>query len=204
MLTINRLSHTQPDALLLLPLACLASTYMNLELGFAKLHESRTILRFVKDNLQLLLLLGAPVTSTLPAGVFVYWLTSSLYGHAQHFALQNPGVRAALGFPPLLLAPPPPSPAAGDGGGGGAGLPPVARGGMVVDQRLMAKAVEALEAYEKRRQRRIAAESGGGLGVRAVQGRSEEEGDEVAGGGGGRGKKGTAPGLSAFPTNRQT
>jgi hypothetical protein len=89
---------------------------MNLELGFAKLRESQTVLRFFKDNLQLLMLLGAPVSSTLPAGVFVYWFTSSMYGHVQHFALKNVAVREALGFPPLPV--PVPSPAVGDGGGG--------------------------------------------------------------------------------------
>ncbi len=154
---------TQPDPLLLLPLACLSSTYLNLELGFAKLHESQKILRFLKDNLQLLLILGAPVSSTLPSGVFVYWLTSSLFGHAQHFALKSPAVRQALGFPPIPIPPPaapapasapaPAEAAAAQSGAAGVG----GGSGMMVDPQLMAKAMETLEEYEARRQPRLGA-----------------------------------------------
>ena len=175
---------TEPDPLLILPAVCLASTYMNLELGFAKLRESQTVLRFFKDNLQLLMLLGAPVSSTLPAGVFIYWFTSSMYGHVQHFALKNVAVREALGFPPLPV--PLPSPAVGGGGGAGtegaavvAGTGAVGEGGGsgegaaaaaaavrkgtgggvgnngVVDPRLLTQAIQALEKYERRRMKKL-------------------------------------------------
>lgn len=182
---------TEADPLLLLPLACLGSTYLNLELGFARLHESQTVLRFIKDNLQLFLILGAPLTSTLPAGVFVYWLTSSLCGHAQHFALKSPAVRAALGFPPMLLAPPPTAPgaaAAAATANAAPGPAAAAAGAGLVDPRLMAKAMEALEEYEARRQRKMEKQPA----------REEEQGD------GRSSKQGTeAPhGLSTFPTRK--
>jgi hypothetical protein len=161
------------------------------------------VLRFLKDNLQLLLILGAPVSSTLPAGVFVYWLTSSLFGHAQHFALKSPGVRAALGFPPMLAPPSPtPTPAAaasGAAGGGGAAVATVGAvgGGMVVDPRLMAKAMEALEAYEAGRQRRLEQEGGAGSSREARSSIGGREGE-------GEGKEmPPRPGLSAFPKRRE-
>lgn len=150
---------TEADSLLILPALCLGSTYMNLELGFARLHESQTILRFLKDNLQLLLILGAPVSSTLPAGVFVYWFTSSIYGHAQHFALRNASVREMLGFPVIPVPgasagappvgtkeeksslPPPLESPSSSGRGGGAAL---------VDPRLLSQALQAIKKYEIR------------------------------------------------------
>lgn len=98
----------QADPTLILPVACIASTYLNIEMGFSRLHESQTILRFLRDNLQLMLILCAPATATLPCGVLVYWATSTLFGHAQFFALRSPAVRAALGFP----SPPPKPPVA--------------------------------------------------------------------------------------------
>lgn len=95
----------QADPTLILPCLCLLSTYLNLEFGFSKLDPSQTILRAFKDNFQLFLILGAPLTSTLPSGVFIYWLTSSLYGHAQFFGLKDPTIRRLLGFPPVPVPP---------------------------------------------------------------------------------------------------
>lgn len=184
---------TEADPLLLLPLACLGSTYLNLEMGFARLHESQTVLRFVKDNLQLFLILGAPLTSTLPAGVFVYWLTSSLCGHAQHFALKSPAVRAALGFPALLAPPTPPAAAATAATATAATGPSTAAasGAGLVDPRLMAQAMEALEEYEARRQRRLALSQG-------------QRGAEGGRGGNSSGKQRaeTPPGLSTSPPRK--
>ncbi len=175
---------TEPDPLLVLPAVCLASTYMNLELGFARLHESQTVLRFLKDNLQLFLILGAPVSSTLPAGVFVYWFTSSMYGHAQHFALRNASVRQALGFPGLAALPPSSKAvAAGEGEGEGGSPPPLppapskTRGGsaggagVLVDPRLLSRAFKAIDGYEAKRALQLARST-----QRAERGAGKKEG----------------------------
>ncbi len=177
----------EADSLLILPALCLGSTYMNLELGFARLHESQTILRFLKDNLQLLLILGAPVSSTLPAGVFVYWFTSSMYGHAQHFALHNASVREMLGFPvmPVPAAsaaapavstkekekpslPPPLESSSSSGRGGGVAL---------VDPRLLSQALQAIKKYEIRVAARLKQR-----GNNRQQGGKEGEGKKQSGG----------------------
>jgi len=191
---------TEADPLLILPALCLGSTYMNLELGFARLHESQTILRFLKDNLQLLLILGAPVSSTLPAGVFVYWFTSSMYGHAQHFALRNASVRDVLGFPPMPVLP-------AAGGGNAAvsakeeerpSLPPLSaspsslgRGGgaALVDPRLLSQALQAIEKVEIRRAARLKQNSSD----------RESEGRE----GEGKGQKKSGPVFSTYPTTKK-
>lgn len=188
---------TEADPLLILPALCLGSTYMNLELGFARLHESQTILRFLKDNLQLMLILGAPVSSTLPAGVFVYWFTSSMYGHAQHFALRNASVRDVLGFPPMPIPaaaggsaavsgkeeerpslPPPSASPSSSGRGGGAAL---------VDPRLLSQALQAIEKYEVRRAARLKQSSS------SREPERKEDGEKKT-------KKSGGPVLSTYPT----
>ena len=148
-LHVLSISFTQADPLLILPIVCLSSTYANLELGFANLRESQTILRFFKDNFQLLLILGAPITATLPSGVFVYWLTSSLFGHAQHFAFKNAAIRKALGFPAL-----PSSLQQGKmAKTAAASSSSTARGstGLILPPSMMQQAIDALDDYEKRK-----------------------------------------------------
>jgi hypothetical protein len=136
----DALDGPQADPTLLLPIACLLSTYANLELGFSRLHESQTILRFLKDNLQLLLILFAPATATLPSGVLVYWGTSSLFGHAQYFALRSAAVRSALGFPAIPNQPQAKEPEPGE-------IRPIVMGQIMVDPKLTVPALDILKEH---------------------------------------------------------
>jgi membrane protein insertase Oxa1/YidC/SpoIIIJ len=158
---------------MVLPVLCLFSTYMNLELGFAKLPESQRLLRMLKDNLQLLLIMGAPLTATLPSGVFVYWLTSTLFSHAQFFLLKGTAARDALGFPPTLPPPAPPAPNAaptnhGENAGAGsspspgvgAGGPRRGAGAVMVDPALTAPALAIIDEAARRAKEREAARGG--------------------------------------------
>ncbi|EWM27696.1 mitochondrial inner membrane protein oxa1l [Nannochloropsis gaditana] len=175
---------TEADPLLILPVLCLGSTYLNLELGFARLHESQIILRFLKDNLQLFLILGAPVSSTLPAGVFIYWFTSSVYGHAQHFALRNPDVRLLLGFPTVPKERLQSGGAAKEGPASGHTVSTPAGSeadaGVFVEKRIFLKALQALDAYESRRKARLKQTKSDGEELKKQEGSRKEKSPELS------------------------
>ena len=91
---------TVPDETFVLPLLAVSLTYVNLELSLGK-SPPGTVLNWLKDKGQMLLMMGLPLTTGLPQGVFLYWVTSASYGLVQTTALRSDGVRAALGLPPM-------------------------------------------------------------------------------------------------------
>ena len=85
-----------------LPLVALGLSYGAVEIALARSQGKLVI--FFKDFIQSILLLSVPFITTLPSGVFCYWIPSSCFGIAQSIALRNPT------FQKLLKIPPPPLP----------------------------------------------------------------------------------------------
>lgn len=84
---------TAIDKTMALPLLAIGTSYSALELGFsppssadgsgAALRKGDRVVGTVRDILQTLLLLSVPVVTQLPAGMFAYWIPSSITGMAQ-------------------------------------------------------------------------------------------------------------------------
>ncbi|CAM9861848.1 unnamed protein product [Choristocarpus tenellus] len=69
----------------------------------------------LKSVCQPLIVLSLPIVGTLPQGVFLYWITSSLFTSGQYLAMKDPGVREKLGLKPLPEFGTPPTPQPGGG-----------------------------------------------------------------------------------------
>jgi YidC/Oxa1 family membrane protein insertase len=91
------------DPTFLLPLGALSLSYLAMELGFGKNQKGAGML--FKDGLQSLVLLSVPFVTTLPAGVFCYWIPSSLFAIAQSQVIKGPYAQTLLGIPPPKLPP---------------------------------------------------------------------------------------------------
>lgn len=85
------------DDTMILPFAAITATYLTLELSFRG--GAGPMLLFFKDALQCLVIICAPITVTLPAGVFCYWIPSSLFGMLQIYLLRKPSVMKLLKIP---------------------------------------------------------------------------------------------------------
>ena len=94
---------TAADSTLVLPVLAAGLTYVNLEQGLGGSQNKWLI--WGKDKIQLLMIGLQMFTAELPAGIFMYWVTSASYGIVQTAALRNPSVQKALG----LLPPKPPN-----------------------------------------------------------------------------------------------
>ena len=85
------------DDTMILPFTAISATYLASELAFRGGAGPRMI--FFKDALQCFVLLAAPITTTLPAGVFCYWIPSSLFGIAQNYLMKQPAIMRLLRIP---------------------------------------------------------------------------------------------------------
>ena len=68
----------------------------------------------LKGTFQVCLIGALPFTSQLPCGVFMYWITSGVWGLAQNKVLRDKDVLAAMG---VEVPPPPGAKAAGTAAG---------------------------------------------------------------------------------------
>jgi len=99
------------DGTFLLPLTALTVSYSAIELAFRTpaVGGAARFTLLLKDAFQSLLLVSLPFMLPLPAGVFCYWIPSSLCGVAQTLALRNLRIQRLLriepkGKPPAHLA----------------------------------------------------------------------------------------------------
>jgi YidC/Oxa1 family membrane protein insertase len=76
------------DDTMILPFTAISATYLAIELSFRG--GAGPALGTFKDGLQCFVLLAAPITTSLPAGVFCYWIPSSLFGIAQNYVMKHP------------------------------------------------------------------------------------------------------------------
>ena len=91
---------TVADATLVLPLAAIGLTYINLQVSLGNAPRN-SMLYWLKDIGQVLLIVGLPLTSGLPQGIFVYWTTSAAFSAVQTQVLRADSTRIALGLPPI-------------------------------------------------------------------------------------------------------
>ena len=102
---------TVMDGTYVLPALAIGLTYVNLEQSLGGGPKSGWLYK-CKNALQTAMLLLGAFTSQLPAGVFMYWVTSASYGIVQTATLRSPAVQKALGLgkPPHEQMRPPPKP----------------------------------------------------------------------------------------------
>ena len=80
---------TALDKTMALPLLAIGTSYTALELGFATpateggAGTGNRVVVTIKDIIQTILILSVPAVTQLPAGMFAYWIPSSLAGMAQ-------------------------------------------------------------------------------------------------------------------------
>lgn len=91
---------TMADGTLVLPWLLGLANLANIELNVLR-HAAQATdrQRLVTNFFRFLALLMIPVASNVPAGLCLYWTTSSLYGLGQNIALRLPRVRALLAIP---------------------------------------------------------------------------------------------------------
>lgn len=94
---------TSKDPTLILPFAAATLTYFNLEVSFS--NQQSRVAMFIKDLLQSCLLLAIPYYSMLPAGIFCYWIPSSVWIFVQQAITRNPTVLRKIGVLPELSLP---------------------------------------------------------------------------------------------------
>lgn len=86
------------DSTLILPAIAMCGTYLSLDLSFRSVEEG-TFFAKVKDLLQTSVLIALPVTSLLPAGIFCYWIPSTMAITSQMLLLRQPAVLKLLNIP---------------------------------------------------------------------------------------------------------
>lgn len=94
---------TMTDPYYALPVLCSGTFFGMVHLGDAgqdptKLDE-RT--RQMKTMMKGVAVLMIPMTSWMESGVFVYWISTNIFGMSQTVLLRIPALRAAVGMPPL-------------------------------------------------------------------------------------------------------
>jgi membrane protein insertase Oxa1/YidC/SpoIIIJ len=79
---------SEKDKTFTLPLMAIGLSYGALELALGSSVQGR-MLFLIKDALQSTLLLSIPFLTSLPSGVFCYWIPSTIFGIMQSLALKN-------------------------------------------------------------------------------------------------------------------
>lgn len=90
---------TAKDSTFLLPLGAIGLSYASIHIAFTGINAGRMSLLFM-DFFQSIILLSAPFVTPLPAGIFCYWIPSTLFGIAQIYTLRNPYMTKLLRLPP--------------------------------------------------------------------------------------------------------
>lgn len=91
------------DATFILPISALSLSYCAMELGFGANKNPASL--FLKDCFQSIVLLSLPFVAVLPAGVFCYWIPSSLFAIGQTQVLKSPAMLKLLKIPEVQLPP---------------------------------------------------------------------------------------------------
>jgi len=103
------------DPTLILPLAAAYCTYSSLELSMGRTPPPAdpskppqiAMTDIVREVMQSVLVFSVPMIAQLPAGIFMYWIPSSLFGISQTLALRSNRIRGAVGLPLLQKRLPP-------------------------------------------------------------------------------------------------
>ena len=99
---------TLRDTTFLLPLTAIGVSYGALELAFKSgggtVGGAARFTLLIKDTFQSFLLLSMPFVVPLPAGIFAYWIPSSICGILQTLMLRSPRVQHLLRIAPPMPA----------------------------------------------------------------------------------------------------
>ena len=85
------------DETFILPCTAMICTYLLTELSFRNNVGKYAIL--FKDFFQCVVIIFAPITTTLQAGIFCYWIPSSIFGFCQILLMRQPSVMKFLKIP---------------------------------------------------------------------------------------------------------
>lgn len=96
----------EADGTYVLPALAVGSTYLNLELS---VRNKSAFWTTILQGGQYVTLLALPVVSSIPQGIFFYWLGSSWASMAQTVAMNNNAFRKSIGLKPRIAAPPTPA-----------------------------------------------------------------------------------------------
>lgn len=95
---------TLADPLYIMPVLSCASFMATIELG-GEAGVSNPQTEKLKTFFRCLAIMLIPITSTFPAGLFMYWLPASVLSMAQILVLRVPSVRAWMGIPQIIKHP---------------------------------------------------------------------------------------------------
>jgi len=91
---------TSKDTSLILPSLSVAISYFSIRYTFTGAIGRLPI--FFKDIFQSLLILSYPIIMTLPSGIFLYWIPSTLFAMCQTYALRSSYILKFLKIPPIV------------------------------------------------------------------------------------------------------
>lgn len=91
------------DSTFILPFTAVSLSYLAIDLAINK--NSPKMMIVLKDFCQSLMVMSVPFVVTLPAGVFCYWIPSSLFAIAQGQLLRSAVGQELLGIPAPKLPP---------------------------------------------------------------------------------------------------
>lgn len=89
---------SEKDKTFILPLSAIGLSYIATHIATS--HAQGKVIIFIKDLIQSTLLLSVPMVANLPAGVFCYWIPSSIFGIGQSLLLRNATVQRLIKLPP--------------------------------------------------------------------------------------------------------
>jgi YidC/Oxa1 family membrane protein insertase len=89
------------DATWLLPVISAMTWIGTVKVGADRIRTPMA--RYFENFLSYLSLAMIPVTSTMPQGVFVYWISSNVYSLIQMGVMRNAKIRRSLGIPPSTV-----------------------------------------------------------------------------------------------------
>lgn len=89
---------TIKDSTFFLPFSALGLSYLALDLA---LKPHGNVLLYLKDFFQSLMIISIPVILPLPAGIFFYWIPSSVFTIAQTQLLKQAAFRRLLRIPEI-------------------------------------------------------------------------------------------------------
>jgi len=89
------------DSTMALPLVAVGTSYAALELSFGR-SQQQSMGQGFREVFQTMLVFSVPFIVQLPAGVFMYWIPSSIFGITQSAALRTTFVRSIMDLKPPL------------------------------------------------------------------------------------------------------
>ena len=91
------------DMTFALPATAATLTYLGIDLAFGGPNGKNPTLGMIKDGCQCAIICSLPAVAALPAGVFCYWIPSTLFAIAQTQIIRRPIGQKILNIPPMKL-----------------------------------------------------------------------------------------------------